>query len=573
MELLCFLFKEGGIKVERITESNKQALISSAHELYSLLPTHLIEIYENNLTEMKMPLYSNIGDWLCNNGFSTQLELSLENIILYLLDCIVGSSEQASLALYKKQKRNKKDYLMRSVEKELKDPSKKNRFIVAEWDLLNKPQLKMSAPLNYSEFEEFKKDRYMQILEWYKDPSSFLSDFLYFSVLAPKRKMLCFLDDLGVTIFTIICTEFYRSRFGYLTKSPDVTFGVQGDPILNWQSSTMNLSYDSDGSKITVYELLGNDDSMNKHCLIIDEIKCDCSTPEKEKAAIERINEEYASGVRMRTLDAADFSILTAILNNMTLESATSEPLVISFRELYNDIFSKYERRRKYPDFLYRLFKLGKIKISSYIQDAQTGNNIGGDIISFYDMTYEIPTSQAPKPTLTKTILSDRIMPDVSSFSFEEMDTMILTLSLSNFMKEQWQTGLHSYVSSHLYKQINTQHGKLLFQILQGERVRIYPETKIQLTMEYFSRKFRFSVSNTNRLKKDIISEIEQLKQMNAAVADYSVFRTYIEITFIPLSDFEKIKYKVNVSPAGISNSSGDELVLTNVEQQVLHFD
>ena len=60
---------------------------------------------------------------------------------------------------------------------------------------------------------------------------------------------------------------------------------------------------------------------------------------------------------------------------------------------------------------------------------------------------------------------------------------------------------------------------------------------------------------------------------MHAAVADYSVFRTYIEITFIPLSDFEKIKYKVNVSPTGISNSSSDELVLTNVEQQVLHFD
>lgn len=567
-------------------EYDEQAILSSAHELWSLLPKHMHEIFHKNLEVIYAPLVEELGEWMSNSTLIHSDEISLEVLVLYMIDYVIESvsTEQASLELYKRQKRNKKDYLYKCVQKELDNPcSKKNSYILAEWELLNLPQMKGQLEKEPARTEEeFCKSRLAEIEEWYRDPSSYLCDFKYFNVLSPKRKMKCFLDDLGVYIYTIICTEFYRNKLGFLTKSPDVTFGMDDGAIINWQSSAMDLQYEALPDKIIVYELIGNSNSMNQRRLIIDEVSCDCSSPERQKEAIAKLDQEYKTGVRLRTLDPLDFNIILAILNNMTLETATSEPLILPFKSLCNDVYGKerFDKRKK-RELLYRMFKLARIKISSNVQDAQTGKYVGGDIISFFDLTYDIRTvASGNNPVLTTIGLTEHAFPDVSKFSIEDIDSMIFTLVPSLFMKEQWQSGLHSYVSSHMYKQITTQKGKFLLQILQGERIRIYPAVNVKLPLDYFRKKFRFPAGNNGRVKREIVAEIEQLKALHAIVEDYQVLRASIEITFVPLSDFEKIKYKIE-TPESLARAaaerhisySDDDLVIMDVEQQTLHFE
>lgn len=259
------------------------------------------------------------------------------------------------------------------------------KFIETEWAKLNDPYIRSSknAEITLGSKEEFFETRKEQIRTWFKNPESYLFEFLYFNTLPAKRRVNSFLQDLSVDVYTLICNDFYRNKFGFMTKSPDLNFGITDLPIVNWQSSTPKLQFEAADNRIKVFEVLKEENDSTVR-IIVDEVAADCSTEDKKETAILKLEEEYNAGTRVKTLDTKDLAIYSVIFNDMTIESATSDALKVTLPDLAGDLYGHDAQltKKMYSDLLNRLNKLAHMRISSTVQD-ENGNLLSDSVISF----------------------------------------------------------------------------------------------------------------------------------------------------------------------------------------------
>lgn len=527
--------------------------------LVKYMPAEIKDYFFKSYPEMAYAYQSAIGSWFFSND-QTKLEqlpdLTLNNIIYYILDKELASQPAEEVrAKVLLQKKNRKSYLFRLIRQQTGEidtlsPIKRN-YVEEEWEVLNNPYLKDNEQLsfNWQSKEEFLAKRCKQVADWYKDDDSYLFDFLYFNALSSDKRAKDILTEIQFAVISTICNDFYRNVQGVLTKSPDITFGTDSK-IVNWQSSSMSLSYEAKDNKITVYEELGYNPE-NSVKLIIDEIPCDTNNADIVQALELQLEKEYSAGTRTRTFDFMDYNIYSATLNNMTLESATTKPIEISLFNMATDVYGlafhklpRQNRHRKYVELLSRLIKMANMKINKTVLN-NAGNSTSGYVISFFDIKYTVPTLPETKE-LTILDTSGRAQPpDFSKLSIKDFESVKLTIMPSMFMKDQWMNVTHLVLESREYHQITSQRGKILLQMLQSDRLEKYPHLESQISYSTVRGQIRFSSYNDSAFKRELGKELDALKESGALIQSYKLVRSSIQIVYKPLSNIEKKAFRI----------------------------
>lgn len=291
-----------------------------------------------------------------------------------------------------------------------------------------------------------------------------------------------------------------------MTKSPDLNFGITDLPIVNWQSSTPKLQFEAADNRIKVFEVLKEENDSTVR-IIVDEVAADCSTEDKKETAILKLEEEYNAGTRVKTLDTKDLAIYSVIFNDMTIESATSDALKVTLPDLAGDLYGHDAQltKKMYSDLLNRLNKLAHMRISSTVQD-ENGNLLSDSVISFFDIVISInsdPDKAGNRKTLkTIKVSENSSLRDFSNLGIHEFINTDITIMPSFYTKDMWKNNVHNQISTHLYKKITSSRGKMVSQLLQEERMRIYPDTHTTISIKYFKDKIRVTSRNNDRIKR-----------------------------------------------------------------------
>jgi len=527
-----------------------------------VVPAKIVDYFNNELVkdpDSLSELYSIIESWhmqASRNMFDIE-SLSLTTLIHFILDAnLVNMNETEVHSNYISTYRNRKNYLFRYLQEEMGDTLIKPKnplFMHNEWVIISSPFIKNTldqitfnnAAITDSE-NDFKKKRYENAYKWFKNKSSYLFEFQYFAALSSKKRVDYFMIDLGLSILNIICKDFYRNTFGFITKTPDFRFGLPEEiPVVNWQAQDMTLQYEAKKDSIIVYESLGK--PTNNVKIIVGEVPADCSTEESRIAAINRVAREYEEGKRLKTLDTLDFTIYTAILNNLTFKSL--DGMNISMHDLAYDVFGYKSdiRLNKYEDLLRRLVKLASTTITATVSGPQ--GTMAASLVSFFDLTFTVQTKgsldDASDKTITYSTGTESNIIDYNSFTQKDYGVMQLEIIPSRHLRDTWTNAIHTNVSSILYKQITSNKGKMLMQILQQERMNIYPNCEVTLNISYFKTKFKLVCRDT-RFRNDLDSELKKLIEKKTIIEKYTIERNNFKICFFPLSTVEKIAFKIS---------------------------
>lgn len=524
-----------------------------AAEVYYLkLPKDMIEYYENIYLmrqDNKDAMIDLLEEWLIDKrmrqGIVTiENDLHLKNLICYVIDInnATNTDETESYKNAKKQSENRKYYLYRKVREEMGDIKSSGgnpKFIANSYKyyIANLRSSDSSTTKAYTK-QEYIAREYQRAEEWFNNPESFIFQFPYFETLAPKRRANCLITDITYYVYRLIRENYYSSSYGYVTRTPDVDFGIPDAQFINWAKTSLDLKFEANDNMVSVFEEY-EFEKAGPIRMIIDEIPADCSTPEKQKEAIERIEREYSSGKRVRALDTIDFSIYTSVLNSINLNVyANAESIRLPFKNyaklIYNNKNGSGLRAKDYSDIFSRLVKLARLKISTTTQDAD-GKTVTGSVISFFDLSYSLNTDSDISQRTINVSGSGRL-PD-EQYSAKDFDGMEVEITPSKFMKDQWKT-IHSYVVSESYQQITSTKGKMILQILQEKRMQIYPEREVVLPISFFKDKFYFA-KRDSRFKQEVAAELEELRINSVLVESYRIHNNEAHIKFLPLTETE----------------------------------
>ena len=506
--------------------------------------------------------------------------ITLESLISYLLwDTFDNENgpkltEREAMDHYTQKKRNRKKYLHKIVKQEYSGnttPQNPMHLHNGYIGITNPYCMDKLSNLNLSHLSEqaYFDQEYKKVEEWYKASSSAICDYPYYHTLSAKKQIEDFLIDLGYNIFSIICNEFFRNRCGIVTRSADLTYkpssATENTPaIVNWQGSSISvddLRYEAQKNNIVVYELIPSDTGTVR--IIVDIIhNVDCSSKSKAATEIERIKSAYQSGARISHLDALDHSIITALINNINFSIATGrENILITFPELAKDVYGSNSplTLKKSKQLFTRLQKLQKMNISFSEQNTE-GIPIYGRGIDFFNFEYSVSNSFSkdcvPSPVSTTKDIDISGNADIANIDLlvkDHYNNMLLSITPSEYLRSQWLNGMHTVMSTKAYKSISSQKGKLLYQLLLEERLKIYPQEQAKLTLMYLKSRIRITSGTETRFKNDIKQELSNLITNRILVKDFKVSRTSFDITFLPLDDNERILYKLdnaNIPPA-----------------------
>lgn len=554
-------------------ENNNQTGTEYTYEqvagiLAGMLSEDILTFYNHLCTipELSQELISKLQDWLLIPGgdqlFNPIDAPKIDKVIHFILETEVQYQDVSDMySRIKNIKRNRRMYLYRKIREEaglIGQFSKKGTHMLEnEWQALNNPFIREKL---YESKETFLRARLTEINEWYNSPTGYIFQFPYFSTLAFKKQIESFLIDLKCEILSLICEHFYKNVFGFVTKTPDILLGSDfNSPVVSWVSSTMNLNYETRSDRVIVYETIAQSEIADTR-IVIAEVKMDCSTEAKANAAILKVQNDYENGVLSKTFDTEDFAILTTVFNNIDLKSANGEaPVCMTANSLlayiHSDIASP--RKRNFVDAISRLNKIASMRITSNSYDNK-GRLVSFGKISYFDLIIRIENRKSDNGSVavyqTTDGSSDFESDIFASLDMDAFSNMSIELYPSIWMKNQWKEKVHDVVYSRAYQQITSQKGKFLFQLIHRERMRVYPESSVDITMKFFRDNLR-SNQGLTRFRKEILNELETFKQNAIMVKDYSATSGYIHIDFFPFSSIEHQVYKTDSIDKGLPSS------------------
>lgn len=421
--------------------------------------------------------------------------------------------------------------------------------------MLNTPMM-LDLPSNPAKgvsLSSFKKMRFEEISSWFNDSDSSLFQFKYFSSLSMKRQILCLVQDISWNVFKIINQEFYRNKLGFITKTPDMSLGIENAPIFSFQASRLQLQFEAKDDKINIFETIKTNTEQEIR-LWVGEYPCDCSDEENVKNTILKLESEFNKGIRKKTLDTKDYDVFTNVFNNMPMSSVTTldGSFGIDLKDFVTDIYAnnshfKSQPKNIYKDTLERLNKLATYHISHSRQD-ENGRIIAAGTKYFFELDI-IPIDNEHFNSSGRTINTIKVSDSVSDFdwsnySVKDFENLHLKFSPSNSMKELWTEGMHSAIISKAYKQVSDHKGRFIIQFLHAERMKCYPELSKKLPLSYIKTKMRYAKNTSERVKKEMAEEMDKFKGQYV-IKDYHFERGYLCLEFLPLSKEECIIYKI----------------------------
>lgn len=491
-----------------------------------MLSEDILTFYNHLCTvpELSQELISKLQDWLLIPGgdqlFNPIDAPKIDKVIHFILETEVQYQDVSDMySRIKNIKRNRRMYLYRKIREEaglIGQFSKKGTHMLeSEWQALNNPFIREKL---YESKEVFLQARLTEISEWYNSPTGYIFQFPYFSTLSFKKQIESFLIDLKCEILSLICEHFYKNIFGFVTKIPDILLESDFNlPVVSWVSSTMNLNYETRSDRVIVYETIAQSEIADTR-IVIAEVKMDCSTETKANASILKVQSDYENSALTKTFDTKDFAILTAVFNNIDLKSANGDiPVRMSAKSLLTDIQSNIAspKKRNFVDVLSRLSEIASMCITSNLFDNK-GRWISSDRVPFFDLKMRIEDrNDDEQSAIIYQIIdcnSDFEKDMFNLLNQDDFNKMSIELYPALWIKNQWRENIHNVVYSQVYKQIPSQKGKFLFQLIHRERMRVYPESSVDITMKFFRDNLR-SNQGLTRFRKEILNELETFKQ------------------------------------------------------------
>jgi len=554
-------------------ESNEFTMYEAVHVIIEDISAKLIGYFDNKLKpspDMNILLQNHLRSWLRENENTTLMdsyprgrditEPTLLNLIFCELSTVLSQcSEAEALSKYKEIKRGRKKYLytqLREEAGELPIKPRNSYFMQNEWDAINSPYIlnnmeQMTINFDFSvtgSFEDFKKYRFDTVTAWYKEKDGFLLDFPYFEMLSAARKLSIYLIDLTYNCLSIICKDYYRSKTGFVTRTLDTHLGLKDASLFSWQSNALELKYEITDGIFQIYESLELSPNNALKIIVYEEPYDPAMRNVNPDDFFEKVKSDMNKGQQYRTLDTFDVSILTAILNNFSVASLQDKSLQINLIDLAHDVYgdSSTLKARDCERLIRHIIKLGRTRISN-VSTTDNGLLIGGGNITFYEYKFQVLTnSSMDNENILTTInmASGDTKIDYSKLSMKDYSSMEMVFYLSNYMYTLWNNSMHTYISSTLYRQIESSKGRALMQILQEERLRIYPELDTFMPMARFRSHLKIA-AKAQRFKQELAAEMELLKSSGIAVSAYEVISNGVNITFHPLSTAEKTAYKL----------------------------
>ena len=505
--------------------------------------------------DLRSQIYTEMGEW-CTEKKLRVFDLDLTQLILYTIEMGVTSSTNIDQALsnYLESRRTQKKYRFRLIKEELEidghKPTKRNkRLVTAEAE--NYFFLKqVGSPViqeNFNTKEEYIRFRYEYIKKWFENRASYLIDFTYFRSLQVRSQAKDFLIDLACDVLTYIKEEMYGSLEGYLTSLPTNIFDA---PFFGYRQEKVHPITSIQDGQIEVVDEYAYDGNIIQ--TVIKSISYDKNKGVDPEVLSEKLVEDFTINKNSKILDSKDLQLLANVCSNITASVLNEDSLTISLQTLCKQFYRKKTiRTREYIDTLKRSERLSEYTLKA---SRHTDSGFEKMIIHFFDIHYHIPTESGPNKNIDEEIIE--FLKDETITGFDYSDAVI-QFNIGKSIKDSWRENQIQRVYSKLYNQIESQESKakaFLF-ILEGERLRIYPEGELTLPYSFFLNKLRFSSENLSKIKKEIGKNLDSLKDQHILLEDYVLKKTGVSLKFYPFSQTERMVYRIN-EPQEIENNS-----------------
>lgn len=523
--------------------------------IYENLPHYLTEFYDERINdEIQEKLFNEMKDWYIRHREGLDIS-NIKYLIQFVLEINLSINADVNQAYdrYIEMRRSQKKYWFKGIQEELhingKKPKKSNRKLITEdcnrYFLLKKTKAPVAG--DFQNHDEYIKYRYKEIEDWSKERNKPLISYTYFDLLRPTSQAKAFIIDIGFEVFHYIKEEMYGNLDGFLTSLPGEIFN---NPYFGFRQESLNLEVKVKDDEVQVLDeyTYGNSTVQT----IVKTFNMQDYIDMSPTDLAERINHDrqgYGLATNMKSLDSNDIQLLSIVCSNMTANTLADDNLEMSLADVCHQFYRKNQiRKREY------LFVLKHIeKLANYtLQSEKLNDGIYEKVIlHFFDVHYQMPAEEKRGEINVDKEIADVINQEDLAEDYElDISKSVIQFMIGKTIKDAWKGDLIKKVYSKLYNQIGPAESKVkafLF-ILEGERLRIHPDTKIEcLPYSFFTSKLRFNNMKPNKIRAEIKNILQLLVDQQLLIESFTIEQLGVNIQFYPFTPTEQMVYRIGL--------------------------
>ena len=501
----------------------------TAHLILPNLPECLRDTYKLYIAGKGNPIGKEISKNILKDIIpSAPDDPSLETIIAACIYIALSKENlDKAISTYKETRRKNKQRWMKTIEEEVLPDKKitpRNPQLLREYatSLFTEQQYNRINSEKKS-VEQFMDETFRKLKEWQSTTTVPVSNFFFYKAKKQKPAATAFINDVTLESLYIIRDKFSGSIDGFSVKYPT---NLSDNPIVSYR----NTSLDFIPQLINNELILSNSYEMeNEDLVTYVTIRY---TPETQiprltgKKDIDKVLKEYNINPHQRDMDMKDQEIVVQLFNMFSGETLGQPYIEGDLIDLARKVYNiPVPRKEHYEDLGRRLSKLKSygydIKVMKKGTDQVVETTSLG-LINFVNISYVDKTFR---------------------------------VELSEQLKNAYIQKQYTNILSDAYKSIKSVQTRGIMMLLQQERLKEHSKgsRETTLTLKYFRSHMKFNkqMSNAN-LMRMLTGHLETLKEHELVVEQYQDVnrKSGIRITFLPLSDKEKIVYGYDMDNA-----------------------
>lgn len=378
-------------------------------------------------------------------------------------------------------------------------------------------------PKEEQSVDEIMREKYDELETWRTDTNKPITDFFFFAAKKKKPAATAFINDVTLESLYVIRNNFGGSIDGFSVKYPTT---LSEKPIANYRNTSLDF----------IPQLIDNELILSNSYQLEDEDLLTSVTirytPETQippitgKKNIDKVLKEYNINPHQRDMDLKDQEIVIQLFNMFSGETLGQTYIEGDLIDLARKVYNVSTPRKEHYDDLGR--RLTKLK--SYGYDIKVLKKASGEVVETTSLG----------------------LINFVTINYRERKFRV---ELSEQLKNAYIQKQYTNILSDAYKSIKSVQTRGIMMLLQQERLKEHSKgsREITLTLKYFRSHMRFSkqMSNANLLR-ELTNHLSTLQTNELIVQDFEEVnrKSGIRITFLPLSDKERIVYGYDLDTA-----------------------
>lgn len=476
-------------------------------------------------------------------------ELSFLNYVWFILSDEDAQTAKEPRDKYFQKKRQAKLYLARVIKKERENAYTKGMLqedCERYFELLSfsKGDVKI-----YDSEQEYLDSRFDVIEKWSKDRESNLIEFPELHHYTPKKTAEYFLLDCRFKLFDYIYKNLRGDVIaGYYIMYPQLV----NDGLFSFTSSNKEMTAHVQEDAVLIV-----DDVNDKYNTVVSRIPGNFKDFVDSGTQNELVASLVKSGklsLNNAVLDALDQSVFINVYSSFSVGDLTEGKKTQSLQDIVRSVFGGKNklRRENYISVLQSLRKMARYKLELKETNSQ-GNIVSSKTVSFWDL--EIKSGENSDPD---THIDVSIVDGYSKEGFEELtknlesikDFSVIDIGIepSYFVRTELKSAMNEknikILTSMLDEELPIKDRKMLEYLIEVRNT-VYPSVNTSIAYDVFVSKLRLSEPKKKRVKEQIQTSINNLKEHRILIDDYTMNEYSADLTFIPINDVEKRMYKL----------------------------